>query len=92
MATIGGARALGLHDEIGSIEVGKRADLQLIDLNYCSTIPHPDPYSTLVYAASPANVRTVIIDGQIVMRDWELLTLRINDLLQAALQWSKRCL
>ncbi len=90
MATIGGARALGLDHEIGSIEIGKRADLQLIDLDHCATTPQPDPCSTLVYAASPANVRTVIIDGQIVMRDRELLTLRINDLLQAALQWSNR--
>ncbi len=92
MATIGGARALGLHHEIGSIELGKRADLQLIDLDHCSTTPHPDPYSTLVYAASPANVRTVIIDGQIVMRDRELFTLQINDLLRAAVQWSNRSL
>ncbi|MFZ4628106.1 MAG: 5'-deoxyadenosine deaminase [Blastocatellia bacterium] len=90
MATIGGARALGLDHEIGSIEIGKQADLQLIDLDHCATTPHPDPCSTLVYAASPANVRTVIIDGQIVMRDRQLLTLRIGDLLQAALRWSNR--
>lgn len=63
MATIDGARALGLEDQIGSIEVGKRADLQLINLDTPHTTPHPDPISTIVYAAETSNVETVIIDG-----------------------------
>jgi 5-methylthioadenosine/S-adenosylhomocysteine deaminase len=74
MATIDGARALGLEDEIGSIEIGKRADLVLLNLDRLHTTPHPDPISTIVYAASPENVDTVIIDGWIVMRERELLT------------------
>jgi 5-methylthioadenosine/S-adenosylhomocysteine deaminase len=89
MATISGARALGLGEELGSIEVGKRADLQLIDLHQLQTTPHPDLYSSLVYSATAANVRTVLIDGQIVMRDREHLTLHPDHLLQSARAWSQ---
>src|SRR5262249_5422423 len=69
MATIDGARALGLENEIGSIEAGKQADLVLLDLSSLHTTPHPDLVSTIVYAAEAENVQTVIIDGQVVMRD-----------------------
>jgi 5-methylthioadenosine/S-adenosylhomocysteine deaminase len=75
MATIDGARALGLADEIGSIEAGKRADLIIVDLNHLSVTPAPELVSALVYSAQAADVRTSIIDGQIVMRDGELVTL-----------------
>ena len=75
MATAGGARALGLDDRLGSVEKGKSADLILLDLNRLHTTPHPDPISTIVYAASASQVETVIIDGRIVMRDRRLLTL-----------------
>ncbi len=74
MATINGARALGLADQIGSVEVGKRADLQLINLDRLHTTPRPDPISTIVYAAEAGDVETVIIDGQIVMQERRLLT------------------
>jgi 5-methylthioadenosine/S-adenosylhomocysteine deaminase len=75
MATIGGARALGLADEIGSVEIGKRADLILLNLDRLHTTPRPDPISTIVYSAEAWDVEIVIIDGQIVMRERELLTL-----------------
>jgi len=75
MATICGAQALGLGDEIGSIEKGKRADLALINLDHPHTTPRPDPVSTIVYAAEAGDVETVIIDGRIVMRDGSLTTL-----------------
>jgi 5-methylthioadenosine/S-adenosylhomocysteine deaminase len=75
MATIDGARALGLADEIGSLEAGKRADVIVVDLNRPHSSPRRDVVSALVYSAQPADVRTTIIDGQIVMRDGELLTL-----------------
>src|SRR5687767_9182938 len=61
MATREGARALGLEAEIGSIEIGKRADLVLIDAK------GPDPYSTIVYAARGANVRATIVDGEVLV-------------------------
>jgi 5-methylthioadenosine/S-adenosylhomocysteine deaminase len=79
MATIDGARALGLADEIGSIEVGKRADVIIVDLDRLSLTPAPEIISALVYSAQPADVRTSIIDGQIVMRDGELMTLNEAD-------------
>ena len=75
MATIDGARALGLDQTIGSIEVGKRADVSIVDLNRPHSSPSPDVVSALVYSAQPCDVRTTIIDGQIVMRDRELLTM-----------------
>jgi 5-methylthioadenosine/S-adenosylhomocysteine deaminase len=75
MATIDGARALGLDKDIGSIEIGKRADLIVVDLEQLQSIPAPDIISALVYSAQAADVRTTIIDGQVVMRDGVLTTL-----------------
>ena len=75
MATIDGARALGLEDEIGSVEVRKRADLTLFDLDDLRTTPRPDPVSAIVYAAEASNINTVIIDGRVVMRDRKLTSL-----------------
>jgi 5-methylthioadenosine/S-adenosylhomocysteine deaminase len=90
MATANGALALGLADQLGSVEVGKRADLQLINLTRLHTIPHPDPISTIVYAAEASDVETVIIDGQIVIRDGELLTLDEQDVIAEAQDQSQR--
>jgi 5-methylthioadenosine/S-adenosylhomocysteine deaminase len=75
MATIRGARALHLEKEIGSIEKGKRADLVIVDLDDLNQTPYYNIYSDLVYAAKAGDVRTVIIEGRIVMRDRRLLTL-----------------
>jgi 5-methylthioadenosine/S-adenosylhomocysteine deaminase len=75
MATIRGARALHLEKEIGSIEAGKRADLVVVDLDDLNQTPFYNIYSDLVYAAKASDVRTVIIEGRIVMRDRRLLTL-----------------
>jgi cytosine/adenosine deaminase-related metal-dependent hydrolase len=68
LATIGGAHALGLQHELGSLEVGKRADIVLVDLNKPHTSPVADPVSRLVYAAHGGDVDTVFVDGQVVMR------------------------
>src|SRR4030095_7342545 len=84
MATIDGARALGLAKEIGRIEVGKRADLTLLNLEALHTTPHPDPVSAVVYAAEAGDVETVIIDGRIVMRAGELTTLDQKAVIEAA--------
>src|SRR6267143_7255306 len=75
MATIRGARALHLEKEIGSIEKGKRADLVIVDLDDLNQTPYYNIYSDLVYAAKASDVRTVIIEGRVVMRDCRLLTL-----------------
>jgi cytosine/adenosine deaminase-related metal-dependent hydrolase len=84
MATINGARALGLEREIGSLEVGKKADFAVIDLNSLHTTPSPNPVSTLVYAATGGEVDTVIIDGQIVMRGKRLLTMDEDEVMEDA--------
>lgn len=68
MATIDGAKVLGLDNIIGSIEVGKRADIILIDINKPHLTPLHDIYAALVYSARGSDVDTVIIDGRIVMR------------------------
>src|SRR5215471_9621354 len=91
MATINGARAMGLADQIGSVEVGKRADLQLINLNRLHTTPQPDPISTIVYAAEAADVETVIIDGQVVMRERRLLTFNEEDVITQAREQARVC-
>jgi 5-methylthioadenosine/S-adenosylhomocysteine deaminase len=90
MATINGARALGLADQIGGVEVGKRADLQLINLNRLHTTPQPDPISTIVYASEASDVESVIIDGRIAMRDGELLTLKEQEVIVEAHNQSQR--
>ena len=75
MATLRGARALHLEKEIGSIEKGKRADLVVVDLDDLNQTPFYNIYSDLVYATKAADVRTVIVEGRVIMRDRRLLTL-----------------
>ncbi len=75
MATIGGARALHLDDKIGSIESGKQADLVILDMDGVHQTPWFNVYSSLVYSTKASDVRTVIINGRVVMQDRRLLTL-----------------
>jgi 5-methylthioadenosine/S-adenosylhomocysteine deaminase len=73
MATREGARALGLEDQIGSIERGKRADLILVERHAPHLLPGPDPYSTLVYAARGTDVWAAMVDGHLLVRDGQLV-------------------
>ena len=80
MATVEGAQAIGLGDEIGSLEEGKRADVILVNLNEPNLLPVLDqPIRTivpnLVYAATGREVRTVIVDGRVLVRDGRVLTM-----------------
>ncbi len=75
MATINGARALGLERLIGSIEAGKRADLAIVSTASARMTPMYDPVSHLVYAAHGGDVRTVMVNGRVLMRDRKMLTL-----------------
>src|SRR5262245_46798045 len=75
MATLGGAEALLLDRVIGSIEVGKRADLVLYDLDVPEWRPLLNPVNNLVYAATGTSVRTVIIDGRVVLDGGHLMTM-----------------
>jgi cytosine/adenosine deaminase-related metal-dependent hydrolase len=86
MATINGARALGLEQEIGSLEAGKKADLVVIGLNRLHTTPSPNPISSLVYAATGAEVDTVVVDGRIVVEHGQLLTMDENEVMEQAHQ------
>jgi 5-methylthioadenosine/S-adenosylhomocysteine deaminase len=67
MATRSGARTLGLDAEIGSLEVGKKADIIVVDRDRPHLVPGPDPYSTLVYAARGSDVRSTIVDGELLV-------------------------
>ena len=90
MATIGGARAIHLDKQIGSLEPGKKADLILVD----TTAPHATPmykvYSELVYALKATDVRTVIVAGKIVMEDRRMLTLDEPAILTKAEEYKKK--
>ncbi|ORY03716.1 amidohydrolase [Basidiobolus meristosporus CBS 931.73] len=75
MATINGAKALGLEDEIGSLEIGKKADLVVVDLKRLNSTPDFNPVSTLVYTATGGQVDIVVVDGKIVVEGGELKTM-----------------
>jgi cytosine/adenosine deaminase-related metal-dependent hydrolase len=79
MATLGGARALHREKDLGSLEPGKLADLIILDHNSTALVPLYDVYSTLVYAASPRDVRTTVIHGRVVMEDRKILTLNSQE-------------
>src|SRR6266849_1346982 len=70
MATRAGARTLGLEREIGSLEVGKRADVIIVERDRPHLAPGPEAYSTLVYAARGSDVRTTIVDGELLVDDF----------------------
>ena len=80
LATSGGAAAAGLADQIGSLEIGKRADIILVDLSGPHTQPIHDLPSTLVFSARSADVSTTIVDGRVLMRDRRLLTVDVGEL------------
>ena len=90
MATAGGARALHLERETGTLEVGKRADIVIVYLDRLHQTPRYDIYSHLVYATKASDVRTVIVDGRVLMRDRRLLTLDEAAIRREARQWQRR--
>jgi len=71
MATRSGAKALGLDAEVGSIEVGKRADVIVIDRSRPHLFPGEDVYSTIVYSARGSDVRTTIVGGEVLVDDFD---------------------
>ena len=85
LATLGGAKALGLEAEIGSIEPGKKADLVVVDLSGPHVVPEEaNLISRLVYAARASDVRHVIVDGRIVVRDGKLKTAKVEEVRREA--------
>lgn len=92
LATLGGARAIGREQELGSLEVGKKADLAVVSLQGLHTWPneHVDVYSQLVYQAVAGDVRLTMVDGQIVMQDRALLTIDVPRLKGSSARSLKR--
>ncbi|RAW45098.1 S-adenosylhomocysteine deaminase [Halorubrum sp. 48-1-W] len=79
MATIEGAEALGMADEIGTITPGKRADLVLFDASDFITAPSHSPVQTVVFQSDPSHIDTVLVDGEVVKRDGELTNPKVHE-------------
>jgi 5-methylthioadenosine/S-adenosylhomocysteine deaminase len=92
MATIGGARVLGMEDRIGTLEAGKRADVIIIDLQQPKSQPVYAVESAIVYAASGSSVVTTIVDGKVLMRNRKVLTVDVPAALAKAKQYRDRVL
>jgi 5-methylthioadenosine/S-adenosylhomocysteine deaminase len=90
MATIEGAKALHMEKQIGSLEVGKKADIILISLDEPNAVPMYDIYAQLAYAVKGSDVETVVIGGRVVMRDRKLLTLNEPEILAKAREYGKK--
>ena len=90
MATMGGARALGMSAQIGSLEPGKRADLIVVGMTSARQTPMYDPMSHLVYATHGDDVRTTIVHGKVLMRDRKILTLNEAAVLRDARAWAQK--
>ena len=90
MATINGARALGLGERIGSIEERKQADLVAVDLSNSNTQPVYDPVTQLVYSTNSRQVSHVWIDGVCQLRDYQLINLDIDAIINKAQSWANK--
>ena len=90
MATIGGAEALHLEDQIGSLEAGKRADLIVVDLSGPNAVPLFDPASHLVYSARSDAVQTVIVEGKVLMERRRVRTIDVESVRRAAVRFGKK--
>jgi 5-methylthioadenosine/S-adenosylhomocysteine deaminase len=90
MATMGGARALGMGDRVGSLEPGKRADLIVVSMASARQTPMYDPISHLVYTTHGDDVRTTIVHGKVLMRDRKMLTLNEASVLSEARAWADK--
>jgi len=75
MATTGGAAVMGIEKETGTLERGKRADIIVVDLSHPHLCPLYDPVSALVYSANGADVKDVIVDGRVLMKEREFTTI-----------------
>lgn len=90
MATTGGAAVMGLEKEIGTLEKGKKADIIVVDLNHPHLCPLYDPISALVYSANGADVKDVIVDGRVLMKDREFTTIDPDEVMGKVKEISKR--
>lgn len=84
MATINGAKALGLEDSIGSLEVGKKADFVAIDMRRCHLQPYFSPVSAVVYSVTGRDVDLVVVDGKVVVKEGQLMTMNEEEIVRDA--------
>ncbi|MGJ3355530.1 amidohydrolase [Providencia sp. Je.9.19] len=90
MATMGSAKALHMEDKLGSLEVGKLADIIVVDTKSPNMVPMYSPFAALVYGANGANVRHTIVDGKILMEDRKLQTVDEKEIIQEAQKFAKQ--
>ncbi len=90
MATLNGAKALGLNKLIGSLKKGKQADVVAIDLNQIETIPLYEPLSQIIYAADRRQISDVWIAGKRLLKNRELTTLKYEELLENSKLWGEK--
>ena len=81
LGTIGGAKAMRWDDEIGTLEVGKKADLILVDINKPHFAPWNNTVSDLVYSAQGSDVKTTIVNGKVLMKNYEVLTMDVEKIM-----------
>ncbi|MBS4021568.1 MAG: amidohydrolase [Dethiobacter sp.] len=86
LATIGGAKVLGLSDHVGSLEVGKKADLIVVDFNKPHLLPVNRVVPKLVYSARGSDVKTSVIDGLVIMEDYKVLTMNENKVIEESIE------
>ena len=90
MATIRGARALGMERQIGSLETGKRGDLIIVSMRGARQTPLYDPISHLVYVSRGDDVQTMVVHGKVLMRDRKVLTLNETAILKESQEWAQK--
>jgi 5-methylthioadenosine/S-adenosylhomocysteine deaminase len=90
MATIRGARVLGMDKQIGSLEPGKRADVIIVGMNSARQTPMYDPLSHLVYVTRGDDVQTTIVNGKVLMRNRKVLTLDEAAVLKESREWGEK--
>lgn len=90
MATLGAAKALHMEDKLGSLEVGKLADIIVIDTKSPNMTPMFNPYSALVYSAYATNVRHAIVDGKVLMQDRNILTVDEKSIVKEAQDFANK--
>jgi 5-methylthioadenosine/S-adenosylhomocysteine deaminase len=90
MATIEGARVLGREKDIGSLEVGKKADMIFLDMNQPHLVPCYDPFSLIVYSAKGSDVRAVMVEGRMVMENRKILTFDPVEVMDRVVRISRR--
>lgn len=89
MATVGGAKALGIDHQVGTLEIGKKADIILIDMNKAHLAPHHDLIAMLVYSTSGSDVSHVLCNGQLIFENDKILTFDESEIIQKTKEHAK---